>query len=245
MKEHAPQRGHEVVPRRRPIHSLVALVAMSSAGIGCIAAQGEGEQGEDVGAAALAQIPPIKLSAMKLLFSVSGAPWMKVAATGEDPYVGTDYQEDTEYWHADPTPLTTMTSIEMDVTSGEFTEAELDDFLDGTPPAFAAEQTVDQSSWTQGEYDLPSGTTARLFRAVDPDNPTTYIGLLLVQDKDHHLQASVWYKSVQPTNGWIWKPEDVPPDGLTWTLVTGDNNVPTLNPAYIQSGKSWYHITQS
>lgn len=190
------------------------------------------------------QIPPGNFVA-KLTFNISGTPFMKVAGTGTVYNVGPTYQSDTEYWYANTTSVVGVTQITMGLTNGSSNAQDLTTFFSGLSQAFTAAETVTQSSWTKGQYSAPSGTTARLFKAPDPDDATTYIGLVVAQDANNALKATAWYKTSKPSGGWVWQSGNMPISGLTWTLVTDSNLNPSLNPNDMQSGKTWYYIAQS
>jgi hypothetical protein len=192
------------------------------------------------------QIPPFLEMAIELVFINGGRDFIKVAATGIDPNLGGIYAQNTEYWYAKATSVASMTSISMTLARDTFTAEQLNAFFSGFTKAFTDPEVVTQASWTQGQYTPPAGTTARMFRAPDPDDGTKYIGLVIAQDSTKKLKATAWYKTVQPADGSVWTAANMPVDnGLTWSLVRDGNGNPTLNPNFIQSNQTWYHHAQS
>jgi hypothetical protein len=190
------------------------------------------------------QVPPGSFAATEITISNNNVGFVRLIGTGDDPNLGGSYAANTEYWYAKSTSVVGMTSVAMTVATSAFTASQVDRFFNGYTFAFTEAQVVTPSMWTSGQYTPPTGTTARLFKATDPDDTSKQIGLVIAQDASNNLKATAWYKTSQPSGGWVWQPANMPAS-LSWTLVTDGGGNATLDPSYIQSGQSWYWIDQS
>lgn len=83
----------------------------------------------------------------------------------------------------------------------------------------------------------PSAARARLYKATDPDDDTKMIGVLLEQDTQGRLVQITWYKTTDA--GPLFRS---PPASLEFSLVTGENQSPSVDPADI-GGWTWYYTT--
>ena len=116
--------------------------------------------------------------------------------------------------------------------------------LEGTPQAvdgFVGEMglhlDISQNAiWDRGVYS-PSGAVKRLYKAIDPDDRTKMIGVLLEQDERGSLTKITWYKTQDAKDLF-----HSTPDTLEFELVKNERGAPSLDPNDI-AGWTWYYTT--
>jgi hypothetical protein len=107
--------------------------------------------------------------------------------------------------------------------------------IDGFVGAMTRELDVAQPcGWCRGVY-TASAARSRLYKAVDPDDSTRMIGLLIEQDLEGKLVQLTWYK----TTG-VGPVFSSAPEALDFDLVTDEGSAPSLDPNHI-GGWTWYH----
>lgn len=112
-------------------------------------------------------------------------------------------------------------------------QGEIDSFVGAMPLHLNIPQ---DASWQRGVY-APSASQARLYGATDPDDSTKRVGVLLEQDTQGRLVQITWYKTTD--TGPLFR---ATPTTLEFTLVTGEDRAPSLDPADI-GGWTWYYTT--
>lgn len=133
------------------------------------------------------------------------------------------------------------TSVSIDKITGftlrsghiEATQSAIDEFA-GTMPLHLA--TAQAPSWSRGVY-TPTGAHSRLFKAVDPDDSTKMIAVLIEQDSRGKLAKISWYKTQDASAIFA-----TAPTSLAFEVVKNGEGVPSLDPNDI-SGWTWYHTT--
>ncbi len=90
--------------------------------------------------------------------------------------------------------------------------------------------------WDRGVYS-PSGAVKRLYKAIDPDDRTKMIGVLLEQDEHGSLTRITWYKTQDAKDLF-----HSTPDTLDFELVKDERGAPSLDPNDI-AGWTWYYTT--
>ena len=151
----------------------------------------------------------------------------------------TGYDQDTEYWYTSTDiSINDVSQVTLRSASGVYDEEDLEDFVGGYDAAFSTRQDIGTNGWTEGTY-TPTATKKRLYKAVDPDNSSNWIGLLIEQDSGNALVGITWYKRTN-TSGTVF---GTTPASLAFSLVTHEGN-PSTNPAHITSG-TWYYAHAS
>ncbi len=169
----------------------------------------------------------------ELTFSlVSGAVAFRTIATNVTS-VGS-YRQGTEYWYDDAQAL--GDALTMTGAVSTFTATQLDGFHASSTFAFQLAQDIGTSGWTRGTYTPTSGEAATLYKAPDPDNPRTYVGVLFQQSTRNDLTKVVWYKTED--TGTIWA---ATPASISWTQVFTASGAPSTDPNDILSGTTWYY----
>ncbi|WP_437618579.1 hypothetical protein [Sorangium sp. So ce1151] len=149
------------------------------------------------------------------------------------------FDMDTEYWYTSTdVSITDVPSVTFRSESGPYSEEELIAYVEGYRQAFTTRQTIGTSGWAKGAY-APTAAKKRLYKAVDPDDSTKQIGLLIEQGSDNALTGITWYKQTN-TSGTLFART---PASLTFTMVTHEGS-PSTSPSDIASG-AWYHAHAS
>jgi hypothetical protein len=139
-----------------------------------------------------------------------------------------------EYNHADTgVSIDDVTSFTMRCGRMEPSQQEVDTFVGGMSLELDIPQVM---AWQRGVYN-PSAARRRLYKAVDPDDSTRMIGLLIEQDAQGRLVALTWYKTRD--TGTVFR---VAPEALPFVLVMGQGNLPSVDPNDI-GGWTWYYTT--
>jgi hypothetical protein len=97
-------------------------------------------------------------------------------------------------------------------------------------------ETAQAASWQRGVY-VPQGVRKRLYKAVDPDDRTKMIGVLIEQDAEGKLEKLTWYKTQDAKALFV----STPP-ALEFEIVNDDAGAPSLDPNDI-AGWTWYYTT--
>jgi hypothetical protein len=148
----------------------------------------------------------------------------------------TGYDAETEYWYTSTdVSLNDVTQVTLRSASGLYDEEDLQDFVGGYDATFSARQDTGTGDWTEGTY-TPTATKKRLYKAVDPDNSSHWLGLLIEQNSSNELTGITWYKQTN-TSGTLF---GTTPSSLSFSLVTHESN-PSTNPAHMASG-TWFYI---
>jgi hypothetical protein len=143
---------------------------------------------------------------------------------------------DTEYWYTSTdVSISGVSSVTFGSRSAQFSEADLLGYIGGYAQSFATRQTIGTTGWTEGAYS-PTATQKRLFKAVDPDDATKWIALLIEQDSTNALAGITWYKQTN-TSGTLFA---TTPTSLAFSLVTHEGS-PSTSPSSIASGVWYYH----
>ena len=139
-----------------------------------------------------------------------------------------------EYIHsATSVSVESLASFTMSTGLLEGTQVAIDGFVD----SMALRITTTQSStWTCGVY-TPSGAFKRLFKAIDPDDSTRMIGVLLEQNALGQLTNITWYKTKDA--GVIFS---TMPTTLAFEQVNNEHGLASLDPSDI-GGWTWYYTT--
>jgi hypothetical protein len=141
-----------------------------------------------------------------------------------------------EYNHgATSVSIESLASFTMVTGTIEATQRAIDDFTGGMPLQIT---TAQAATWHRGVY-APTAARKRLFKAIDPDDSTRMIGVLLEQDAQGHLANLTWYKAQD--SGVIFR---VTPGRLSFEQVTSASGAPSLDPNDI-GGWAWYYATTS
>lgn len=115
----------------------------------------------------------------------------------------------------------------------EATQSAIDEFAGSLPLNLA---TAQAPSWSRGVY-TPTGAHNRLFQAVDPDDSTKMIAVLIEQDARGQLAKISWYKTQDARAIFATAPAS-----LAFEVVKNGAGEPSLDPNDI-SGWTWYHTT--
>lgn len=126
-----------------------------------------------------------------------------------------------------------VNSFTMHCSSIAGTQEAVDDFVGSRPLSLSTSQTA---TWSRSVY-TPSAFRKRLYKAVDPDDNTKMIGLLIEQDTDGKILHLTWYKTTDSSV--IFRQA---PAALAFELVTDQYGAPSLDPNDI-GGWAWYHAT--
>jgi hypothetical protein len=113
------------------------------------------------------------------------------------------------------------------------TEQAIDDFVGSMPMPLDIPQVV---SFCRGIHS-PSGARKRLYKAIDPDDNTKMIGVLIEQDSQGMLAQVTWYKTSEASALF-----HSTPDSLDFDLVKDENGAPSLDPNDI-GGWTWHYST--
>jgi hypothetical protein len=133
------------------------------------------------------------------------------------------------------------TSVSVDKITGftlrsgplETSQTAIDEFAGSMPLHLA---TAQAPSWSRGVY-TPTGAHSRLFKAVDPDDSTKMIAVLIEQNAQGELAKISWYKTQDARAIFATAPAS-----LAFEVVKNGAGVPSLDPNDI-SGWTWYHTT--
>ncbi|MDC3956334.1 hypothetical protein [Polyangium jinanense] len=115
----------------------------------------------------------------------------------------------------------------------EETEQAIDGMLGVMSTPLEIPQVV---SFCRGIY-TPSGARSRLYKAVDPDDSTKMMGVLIEQDARGILERVTWYKTWSAGAAFA-----VIPDVLEFVLVKDERGAPSLDPNDI-GGCAWHYST--
>lgn len=118
-------------------------------------------------------------------------------------------------------------------TSIERSEQAIEAFAQGMSAPLDIPQIV---SFTQG-IQTPSGAKCRLYKAIDPDDASTMMGLMIEQDNHGNLERVTWYKAWAASSAFREVPANV-----EFTIVKDENGSPSLDPNKI-GGWTWYFST--
>lgn len=163
--------------------------------------------------------------------------FLRIIVTNDRPVSG--FSLDTEYWYTSTDiSITGVSSITFRSQSGLYSEAALLAYVSGFSKSFETRQNIGTAGWTEGTYS-PTATKKRLYKAVDPDNSSHQIGLLIEQNSTNALTAITWYKQTN-TSGTVFGTR---PTSLVFSLVTYEN-VASTDPSHIASG-TWYYAHAS
>ncbi|MDI1436520.1 hypothetical protein [Polyangium sorediatum] len=109
--------------------------------------------------------------------------------------------------------------------------------IDGVLGAMSAPLEIPQVvSFCLGIH-TPSGARCRLYKAVDPDDSTRMMGVLIEQDARGRLERVTWYKTWSASAAFF-----TIPDALEFALVTNESGTPSLDPNDI-GGWAWHYST--
>jgi hypothetical protein len=161
--------------------------------------------------------------------------FIRLIATNDRTVTGFD--TDTEYWYTSTdVAIGGVSSLTLHSSSSTYSSNDLNTFIGGFDAAFRVEQDIGTGGWTEGTY-TPTASQKRLYKAVDPDNSSYWIAILIEQSSNA-LVGITWYK--QSNTGTIFASS---PGSLAFTLVTYEGN-PSTNPAHIAAG-TWYYVHSS
>jgi hypothetical protein len=159
--------------------------------------------------------------------------FLRVIVTGNRPVPGFDI--DTEYWYTSTdVAITEVSSVTFRAQSSPYSEKDFLSHIGGFAQAISTRQTIGAAGWTEGAH-TPTGTQARLYKAVDPDDSTKWIGLLIEQDAKNALTGITWYKQTNISGNAFERT----PASLTFSLVTCEGS-PSTSPSDVASG-AWYY----
>lgn len=129
--------------------------------------------------------------------------------------------------------LEDISSFTMRSGALEGTQGAVDGFVGTMSQHLDVSQTP---RWDRGVY-TPSGVHKQLYKAIDPDDRTKMIGVLLEQDERGCLTRVTWYKT-QDARALFHST----PDTLEFELVRNERGAPSLDPNDI-AGWTWYYTT--
>jgi hypothetical protein len=115
----------------------------------------------------------------------------------------------------------------------ETSQTAIDEFAGSMPLHL---ETPQAPSWSRTVY-TPTGAHNRLFKAVDPDDSTKMIAVLIEQDDRARLAKISWYKTQDARSIFATTPA-----ALAFEVVKNAEGVPSLDPNDI-AGWTWYHTT--
>jgi hypothetical protein len=113
------------------------------------------------------------------------------------------------------------------------TQTAIDGFAGAMPMHLETAQAPD---WSSGAY-TPAGAHNRLFKAVDPDDSTKMIAVMIEQNTAGQLAKITWYKTQAARAIFRATPTELP-----FEMVKTDTGAPSLDPNDI-AGWTWYHTT--
>ncbi|APR82707.1 Hypothetical protein A7982_08056 [Minicystis rosea] len=157
--------------------------------------------------------------------------------------LGSSYDSRSEYWvGSHSTSVETMTSLTMTYTTMTSpSDTLIGDYLTSEASfgaAIATPQFVSTVDWSRLGY-ISRASKRRLFQAVDPDDPSHHIGLLIEQTNHNELSGIVWFKTSNTSQAFA-----TTPSSLSFTYVTDALGNPSLDPNDIEPGITWYHYAQ-
>lgn len=126
-----------------------------------------------------------------------------------------------------------LASFTMTTERLEGTQQAIDGFVGSMALHVATPQSA---TWLRSVY-VPTGARKRLFKAVDPDDSTRMIGVLLEQDAQGQLSNITWYKTKDA--GVIFHNT---PSTLAFEQVKDERGEASLDPNDI-GGWTWYYAT--
>ena len=97
-------------------------------------------------------------------------------------------------------------------------------------------ETAQAPSWSRGVR-TPTGAHNRLFKAVDPDDSTKMIGVLIEQNTAGQLTKISWYKTQEASAIFA-----TTPTALEFEVVKDGSGNPSLDPSDI-AGWTWYYTS--
>ncbi|WP_437968698.1 hypothetical protein WMF04_05125 [Sorangium sp. So ce260] len=185
------------------------------------------------------QVPP-DVKMQRLVFTVSDGHLIRAVVTSANNPSGPLYDAGVEYWSGySGLAVTSYTTLSMASTRDQLTESQITSLLlpnTNWGPILDITQNIGTGGWTLGTYQ-PTAARSRLFKAVDPDNPTRFIGLVIEQDLNNDLERITWYKQV--LTGTIFSQT---PPSLTFSVVLDSGGQPSTNPNDIVQA-TWYHAS--
>jgi hypothetical protein len=144
------------------------------------------------------------------------------------------YVANREYHHGNTSvSIDRIESFTLRSGSLETTQASIGAFTGSMPMHL---ETAQAASWSRAAY-TPTGAHNRLFKAVDPDDSTKMIGVLIEQDAMGRLAKITWYKTQEARAIFANTPT-----ALAFEMVKDEAGAPSLDPNSI-AGWTWYHTT--
>jgi hypothetical protein len=188
------------------------------------------------------QTPPIKQQLTRISFVANAGDLLRLVVTNDSAPVGSVYANWTEYWSGSrETFIDGVSSLVLKSSSAQqLTEQDIKDYLlpsSAWGATLAWKQVIGTAGWTKGTY-VPKAARKRLFAAVDPDDASRKIGLLIEQNSDGTLARMTWYKAA--LTGTIFA---AVPSQLSFTQVLNVDKVPSTNPGDIDPTATWYYAT--
>jgi hypothetical protein len=164
------------------------------------------------------QILPIYPNqSLELELSIKDHTYIKVVATGKYDELGRNYTPNAEYWRtrelADFGRFDRGIPLAMRVSSGAYTEDQIDKFFDGYQEVGCWDEAMPSWRWQRFSYTAPQIITPYLFSTPDFDVPDRPLGLSLLIDSQDQLQGVGWHKTSCPPNGYIWHEKTAPKHG--------------------------------
>ncbi|CAN95855.1 hypothetical protein sce5692 [Sorangium cellulosum So ce56] len=139
-----------------------------------------------------------------------------------------------EYHHGNAGVLIDgVTSLSMHADAIACSQQAIEGFV-GTMPMHL--DLLQSAKWRRGVC-TSSAAHKRLFKAIDPDDSTKMIGLLIEQDQQGRLERVTWYKTRDARTLFHATPEK-----LTFEMVKDENGAPSLDPSDI-GGWTWFYTT--
>lgn len=184
---------------------------------------------------------PVDSRFRKLVFAVAGTDVIRTVVTSANNPTGPLYGAGLEYWSGnDALAVTNLTSLTMTSSTAQLSEADISAFLlpgKSWGPVLGMTQQIGTAGWTQGIYQ-PTATKRRLFEAIDPDDASRFIGMLIEQDASNTLQRITWYKTA--LTGTIFAQA---PQSLSFSAVLNASGQASTSPTDIDPQATWYYAS--
>ncbi|MFO0589000.1 MAG: hypothetical protein U0441_15730 [Polyangiaceae bacterium] len=166
-----------------------------------------------------------------------GIPQIKIVSTGDTVGGRALYASNMEYYHTKHAGWSFGDLANITVAELDEGDADIDAWVDRTAYDMSFRFARPNPQWNRGTR--TSTRTSYLYSAVDPDDASKKIGIL-IEETAGGLIAVAFYKQDQArADGQLWGTHSGIPIPWTLTRVQDGTGRPTVDPAWLDGRGSW------